>query len=823
MSILDVLTKTLSETNLENVRLTRSELSKRAVLQGLSSDNLLVKPLEFSKRKRRVLSNLNVSSIPCINQDTLLLNGSSAVDTSQQIAHSLSPRSNTIPSTTDFSVDACVFYSNVINPLHSNKDSSDSDVSPAVKPVQDEEALNQVSVDTCTSTIDYNLDSTVRKSSIDHSDTDTKSSESVDHSLEDSIRISDNSVADSTPSETVLHNLLVSNVNVSKTVTFSADDTSSSLKSEKQTANLSIGSRIKNFFSRTFSTPTKVFNPVVKVEKQYPISAPSVPKFVTVLIPKLQTKSSSLPLQSTFHTNKNFVRQWSSAENVSRTSIDVTADDSTTLLLRDASLTLDIHANSNENLSSSSEDVIQNTESFTYHNTDYSWDDYHPALTFETSSTARPSCVSGARLDLNPSHLQSVHRTCKATTTRKLSCFDASDRDIYFDAVPSSRFSDSNDSLCNFTDTRINNTFDLEFNSELLDDILLDEEMSASGHQLLPFRGAYSENAELWLSNFELWAETQRNLTQRAKIAHFALHLRDAAKIWMSKFTIVDPPSSSDNSYSEHMVYHFGDIRQRFLERFRRPDDVAWQEVSSLYDRPQEVNESVEQYVNEMQRRGALCGANDEHIRFSILHGLKPSVKSVILNHDVTGIGNIVKWGITAEKIAETGSSATNDKRDKLEKMLHNMQEASEKNQCAQNASQSQDIVHPGVLPLANGRDYVTPQFSYTSPRGSEGASRARIFRGAQYSAGDAPAQYPEYESNPYATSPYQQNAQEYPPQFSANFGGPPQFQSYDGQRGVRFQGRRPNTQNTFRPPYQQRNFVPSYQQSTVGPNQGPY
>src|SRR6267154_2003433 len=189
-----------------------------------------------------------------------------------------------------------------------------------------------------------------------------------------------------------------------------------------------------------------------------------------------------------------------------------------------------------------------------------------------------------------------------------------------------------------------------------------------------PFRGAYSDNAVIWLQNFELWLNTLRNLTERARISHFALQMRDAAKTWVNQFQIVDPPGDGAGDLPPNNIHAFADIRLRFLERFRRPDEVRWQDVSALYERKQGPLETTEHYVNEMLKCGESANAADEHVRFAVLHGLRDNIKNVVLQHDNADLQQIVRWGVTAEMISDSAGSEIKTVVEKLENMMSKLQ-----------------------------------------------------------------------------------------------------------------------------------------------------
>ncbi len=266
---------------------------------------------------------------------------------------------------------------------------------------------------------------------------------------------------------------------------------------------------------------------------------------------------------------------------------------------------------------------------------------------------------------------------------------------------------------------------DNQYLSSDLDSDSSDEEMSAHTHPIAPFKGGYADNAEQWVEGFQLWAETIRNLTPRAKLAHFSLFMRDAAKSWIKEFDFVDRPPVGTRLFI-NQIWDFDDLRRRFLEKFRRPDNVSWQQISALFERLQGPTESTEAYVTEMQRRGDMAGADLQNIRMSILHGLRHNVKSVVMMHDTNTLSEIVHWGVTAENLAEQGGAEANATMANLQKMMDNFSKVISGN----TTEQKSPTPVVAVLPMEDDEcHYVAlenrgePSTSY---RGRGGANRNR-------------------------------------------------------------------------------------------------
>src|SRR5437867_3366667 len=94
------LPKTLSDPNLNNVRLTRAEIAKRAVLQGVKPIELLDKPLEFPIHRRKTSLQLDLS--PISNLERSVLHAESTVSSLESLSNTENiSKSNTTDSNSD--------------------------------------------------------------------------------------------------------------------------------------------------------------------------------------------------------------------------------------------------------------------------------------------------------------------------------------------------------------------------------------------------------------------------------------------------------------------------------------------------------------------------------------------------------------------------------------------------------------------------------------------------------------------------------------------------------------------------------------------------
>src|SRR6266516_1424480 len=292
------------------------------------------------------------------------------------------------------------------------------------------------------------------------------------------------------------------------------------------------------------------------------------------------------------------------------------------------------------------------------------------------------------------------------------------------------------------------------------------------------------------MDHFELWATTQKNLTPKAKMAYFALQMRDSARSWIKQYCFVGPaPEGEERQYQDNEIQNFEELKFNFLERFKKPDDVSWQEIASLFDRPQGENEGTEAYVTEIQRRGESSGAPLSTIRMAILHGLLHQIQTTL---------------VEIQKNQFPGQTGT--------------------------------TTPPPMLPIENGADYSERQYDKNYPpqnfqnsyrgRGGRARGRPRNFLGAQTNqtfTTQQPAAQPQYTHDMAftQTSPF------YPTQQAPQFYTPPpplaatQAYQYPNQSQHTVQSYAPNQgtsynrqpyQNNYAQPYQPQNFRPTYQ-----------
>jgi hypothetical protein len=189
----------------------------------------------------------------------------------------------------------------------------------------------------------------------------------------------------------------------------------------------------------------------------------------------------------------------------------------------------------------------------------------------------------------------------------------------------------------------------------------------------LKFSGGYNDNAKLWENDYSLWASTQRNLSESAKVAHFMRLMSNQAKAWVSNL-IFRPATDNDNddggSVDGNVFQSYDELREMFLTRFTQPVEFHSEVVSGLYDRKQKEDENIESYVNTMLQKGMLGNVSLDHIRYAVLNGILPRLKNVILLHPNDTLESIVRYGLMAERMSATENASIQSTLDRMEAAL---------------------------------------------------------------------------------------------------------------------------------------------------------
>jgi len=141
------------------------------------------------------------------------------------------------------------------------------------------------------------------------------------------------------------------------------------------------------------------------------------------------------------------------------------------------------------------------------------------------------------------------------------------------------------------------------------------------------FKGETSEDSEGWWKEVERWCR-YKNLDNENRVGLIPLLLKDSAKLWFESL-----PETTSNSFTE--------IKEAFLNQFRRSDGDRWRDVAAAWETIQQPNQSVENYIFITQQKAASAKMNEEQTRHIIMNGLHTHIRNSIIHHDISTVANI--------------------------------------------------------------------------------------------------------------------------------------------------------------------------------------
>ena len=173
------------------------------------------------------------------------------------------------------------------------------------------------------------------------------------------------------------------------------------------------------------------------------------------------------------------------------------------------------------------------------------------------------------------------------------------------------------------------------------------------------FHGSSKENADSWLRHATWWLSTTRagqadNLV--AKLHQIAILFQDEAETWFASLNI-DIGHSSDTSrmhlHNEENrtpgIRTWEDFVIAFKERFKRDESERTSEVTALMQAKQGKEQTVEDFVTSIRKKGNLIGATKEEVYMAVVSGLKTNLKAQIMQFNPTTIEDVMKRGKIAE------------------------------------------------------------------------------------------------------------------------------------------------------------------------------
>jgi hypothetical protein len=274
------------------------------------------------------------------------------------------------------------------------------------------------------------------------------------------------------------------------------------------------------------------------------------------------------------------------------------------------------------------------------------------------------------------------------------------------------------------------------------------------------FWGRVEEQAQEWLQSVRHWlAFKQFNKRQSANA--IPVLLRGSALVWYGNLP-------------DEVKQDFDKLTEAFISRYHIIGITGWKDTAELWANPQNPHQSVDDYLNNMERKAAKTNMPEEQKRHAIIYGLRPAIRQQVLQHEITNVQQIRHWATIAE--ASENSHAPQDDLKQMIKELKDQQEALVK--VAALSTEKTQEARP-----QNYTHYPQPDYTYNIPQQAPQRQQPTAPRQTYY-----PPPQPQQPWRSYGTRAFQPNATTYPqPQNMQNFGsrGPrPQFQNMSQQCG---------------------------------------
>ena len=148
----------------------------------------------------------------------------------------------------------------------------------------------------------------------------------------------------------------------------------------------------------------------------------------------------------------------------------------------------------------------------------------------------------------------------------------------------------------------------------------------------------------MWILNFEAAVKTC-NWTPEMQPSFFQMYMAGKAQFWITALTA----AVRDN---------VGELKKGLIERFQTLGKNKYEMMDLFNHRKQHDGENVEDYIEEMQRRGHCLGKEEPDILDQIILGLRPSLKQLVLTKEPTSVAEVLKYAKMVQvEVQQPGSS----------------------------------------------------------------------------------------------------------------------------------------------------------------------
>jgi len=168
------------------------------------------------------------------------------------------------------------------------------------------------------------------------------------------------------------------------------------------------------------------------------------------------------------------------------------------------------------------------------------------------------------------------------------------------------------------------------------------------------FSGKTTDNPGDWLRQFENCA-LYKGLTDEPQCNFFRVLVSGPAAYWLETVHIdVDPVT-------------FTAYKTAFLSRYQMPQITKYKSARYIFSRAQGDEESVDDFICQMQKLRKIVGMTGDMLNYAILNGLKPRIASYVTQTAPTTIDDLLSAARVAElTITPIRDTSLHAKVDKL-------------------------------------------------------------------------------------------------------------------------------------------------------------
>ena len=112
------------------------------------------------------------------------------------------------------------------------------------------------------------------------------------------------------------------------------------------------------------------------------------------------------------------------------------------------------------------------------------------------------------------------------------------------------------------------------------------------------------------------------------------------------------------------------DFTREFKQRYITPNETnRWKDIVAVYEVKQTDGQSVNDFIDLVQKKGLKAEAKEEQVLAAIIGGLRPSIRQSVLQHEPRTVQDIRKWGSVAESAEGQDGGSSSDLSAAVEEM----------------------------------------------------------------------------------------------------------------------------------------------------------